>query len=306
MKTGRSAVGSALVWGTRGRGFKPHRPDSMVKVKCSYCKKIFYKPKGRVNEAKKFGWKQFCSPQCLRLARDKRKSFNCSNPTCKKTFKRSIKEVAASGYTFCSRSCSAIVNNPKSHKRKPKIRICSSCGKRFTGRKKYCSNKCVPKTPIVSKRKIIEEVQEYYKRNGRIPFKKEFYHAKAARLRFGTWNNAIKAAGFEPNPVMFAKKYIANDGHKCDSLAEKIIDDWLLLKEIPHETKVPYNKNRMTADFKVNGTFIEFLGLTGQLKKYDKLVKTKEKLWKERNLKVIKIYPEDLFPKNKLNEIIKF
>lgn len=112
-------------------------------------------------------------------------------------------------------------------------------------------------------------------------------------------------AGFEPNPVMFAKKHIANDGHKCDSLAEKIIDDWLYARRIPHEINVPYNKNNMTADFRVNGILIEFLGLHGKLHSYDRLVKVKKKLWKENRLEVIEIYPHHLFPKNKLYKVLQ-
>ncbi len=59
----------------------------------------------------------------------------------------------------------------------------------------------------------------------------------------------------------------------------------------------------MTADFKIRDTYVEFFGLKGQVKKYDQLVKEKEALWKVKNLKVIKIYPSDLFPKNKLDQI---
>lgn len=126
---------------------------------------------------------------------------------------------------------------------------------------------------------------------------------KAARNRFGTWNKAIIAAGFKPNPIRFANKYVANDGHKCDSMAEKIIDDWLYEKNIKHETKILYNYHRMTADFKIGDTYIEFFGLQGELESYDKLIKEKERLWKKKNLDVIRIYPGDLFPKNKLEQI---
>ena len=86
-------------------------------------------------------------------------------------------------------------------------------------------------------------------------------------------------------------------------MAEKIIDDWLFERDIKHKTKVPYNYHNMTADFKIGNIYVEFFGLRGQLEKYDKLVKEKESLWKEKNLKVIKIYPGDLFPKNKLDKI---
>ena len=86
-------------------------------------------------------------------------------------------------------------------------------------------------------------------------------------------------------------------------MAEKVIDDWLFEKKIKHETKIPYDYHQMTADFKINDTYVEFFGLQGQLEKYDKLVKEKEALWREKNLKVIKIYPSDLFPNNKLGQI---
>jgi hypothetical protein len=36
------------------------------------------------------------------------------------------------------------------------------------------------------------------------------------------------------------KKYIAKDGHKCDSFAEKIIDDWLYSNNVEHQRNIPY------------------------------------------------------------------
>ncbi len=38
---------------------------------------------------------------------------------------------------------------------------------------------------------------------------------------------------------MFAHYQIAEDGHKCDSMAEKIIDDYLLQNNIKHERNIP-------------------------------------------------------------------
>ena len=125
----------------------------------------------------------------------------------------------------------------------------------------------------------------------------------AVRKMFGTRNSAIIASGFKPNPVKFANKYIAKDGHKCDSMAEKIIDDWLFMRKVKHKTKIPYNYHRMTADFKIGDIYIEFFGLCGEIKSYDRLIKRKEEFYKEKNLKVIKNYPNDLFTKNKLNKI---
>ena len=60
----------------------------------------------------------------------------------------------------------------------------------------------------------------------------------------------------------------------------------------------------MTADFKVNNVIIEFLGLIGELKSYDKLATRKKKLWQSQHLNVIPIYPKDLFPHNQLNQVL--
>ena len=78
-----------------------------------------------------------------------------------------------------------------------------------------------------SKKELIGKIRQFYLKNRRIPLKREFNMYEEYKQRFGSWNNAIKLAGFEPNQVIFSKKFIAKDGHVCDSFAEKIIDDWL-------------------------------------------------------------------------------
>lgn len=130
---------------------------------------------------------------------------------------------------------------------------------------------------------------------------------KPARIAFGTWNKAVEAAGFKPNQLKFTHKYIANDKHVCDSLAEKIIDDWLFARKISHQRGVYYpNQNKFKTDFKVGNYWIEFFGLTGQLKTYDVLKKKKLELIKILRLKLIKIYPRDLFPVNLLDKRLGF
>lgn len=129
---------------------------------------------------------------------------------------------------------------------------------------------------------------------------------KRARKVFGTWNKAVEAAGFNPNPVLFAEKHIANDGHKCDSVAEKIIDDWFYTRKIKHKRRVPYPEDSsLTADFVTENNWIEFFGLAGEIKEYDKLLKRKQMLSKKYKLQLIEIYPKDLFPVNRLSEIIR-
>lgn len=157
----------------------------------------------------------------------------------------------------------------------------------------------------------IDRIKKFIKDFDRLPVKREFSKEyKRILLVFGTWNNLIKSAGFEPNPVMFSKKYISNDGHKCDSLSEKIVDDWLFARKIPHSVKVKYPwNNGMSADYKIGDYWIELFGLSGQLKSYDRLMKLKLEKISEYNLKVIKLYLSDIFPicrlEKKLNPLAK-
>ena len=79
---------------------------------------------------------------------------------------------------------------------------------------------------IPTNQELILRIKRFNKKHGRIPLKREFNSTYILYLkRFGGWNNAVRIAGFNPNPVFFAKKFIALDGHVCDSFAEKIIDD---------------------------------------------------------------------------------
>lgn len=160
--------------------------------------------------------------------------------------------------------------------------------------------------PKYSKPQLLYMLKDFYQRNSRVPTKKDFaaHYGSFVRI-FGAWNIAIKEAGLSPNPVLFAKKHYANDGHKCDSLAEKIIDDWLFSRNIQHERNIHYFDTKFTADFKIGDTFIEFFGLHGQLKRYDVLMRKKMKLIQQHNLKLISIFPNDIFPTLQLDSILK-
>jgi hypothetical protein len=151
--------------------------------------------------------------------------------------------------------------------------------------------------PTPSNKKLIQRIINFYKEQGRTPFKREFNNTyKEYRKRFGSWNNAIKLAGFEPNPVIFSKKFTAKDGHICDSYAEKIIDDWLFKYKVNHEKNLPYQNTKMTADFAVGNVRIEYFGLSGEDRLYDEIIKRKRRFCQKNDLKLIEIYPSNLFP----------
>ena len=282
-----------------------------IKVTCNYCSKNFQRSKNRVNEALKFGWSPYCSAKCQFTARLRGEYKNCQ--TCTKKLWRTPRELRASQTNrfFCNASCSAIFNNnlrsealPKNFCRHP------DCGKQISRSQFYCSQICGTfsrkRTSESLKKEVLSKIRKFNRINGRIPVKKEMYDAYGkARDVFGTWNKAIEAAGYKPNPVMFSNKYIAKDGHICDSMAEMIIDDWFNSRGISHQRSIPYPEvKKMTCDFVVNKTFIEFFGLAGELKEYDRLAKLKRRLSKKHDLKLIEIKPNHLFPKNKLDDVL--
>jgi hypothetical protein len=276
---------------------------SHVLLPCSFCNKEFYRYSKYVWENTKLGHRSFCSPQCLAQSRMKSKSVICENSTCKKSFAKQISRIST--HNYCSRSCAVTVNNKKFPKIPGIKKICPICKSVFKSREKYCSTSCNITGKTIAPNVLIKQIQDFYKIHGRIPLKREFQSTTAARKRFGSWNSAIIAAGFKPNPVMFSKKYTAKDGHICDSLAEKIIDDWFYRNKIAHKRRINYPGNpTLTVDFVVGDYWIEFFGLHGQHRRYDALRKEKLSLVKKYNLKFIDLYPHHLFPKNKLAEVL--
>lgn len=233
-------------------------------------------------------------------SRQKREILFCENLKCRKKLERTSSSI--SNHNYCSHSCAAFVSN-EAHSRNPGVvKICAHCSKEFKSRAKYCSRRCKNLGETIPGKELLDQIKDFVKKNDRVPYKKEFTHNHAARLRFGTWNNAIKAAGFDPNPVMFANKHVAKDGHKCDSFAEKIIDDWLHANKINHKRGVPYPSNeKFTCDFVVGDKWIEFFGLHGEHERYDQLWEQKLKIAKKHKLNFIGIYPEDIFKSNKFN-----
>lgn len=155
-----------------------------------------------------------------------------------------------------------------------------------------------------SKADLIKKIQDFYKSNNRIPVKREFYaNWRAFHRVFGSWNQAIIASGFTPNEIIFSKKFISKDGHICDSYSEKIIDDWLHSKNIPHLLHIPYPGQKLfKCDFLIHGKYwVEFLGLKGY-RSYDRLYIKKLVVAKMANIKIIELNATDLFPKFKIHE----
>ena len=79
--------------------------------------------------------------------------------------------------------------------------------------------------------------------------------------KFGSWQNAIRLCGYDLRSFKYGTTCIADDGHKCDSIGEVIIDNWLYKRNIYHELHVKYNvngSNCSTCDFVVGNVYIEY------------------------------------------------
>lgn len=266
-----------------------------MKIRCENCGNIFERSMSHYKEAIKFGWRQFCSTKCQSIAKGHTRVYSCSNLTCNKPFERTLSQAKLSKLLFCSHVCSAKYYAKITKKDRAHPCEMMGCSKTVTSAnkdKRFCSSECLSKFQRMSKytkQFVINIVQDFYHKHMRIPVKYELqYLYEPARKCFSTWNKAIEAAGFDTNPVLFAKHYVAKDGHKCDSLAEKIVDDWLFKRNILHRIHVPYPwNNGMKCDFLINNIWVELFGLEGQHNKYDELRRKKLKLVKKHNLKLL-------------------
>ncbi len=283
-----------------------------VRVRCNFCKKTFLKERKHYNENAQLGHNFYCSRNCLYKAAVKQKELVCGNPTCKKSFFRVPNDISASNY--CSTSCAAIVNNKK-YPRWPR-RFCKECGKEFKNRSsKYCSTECGYKQARkrgskYNQEQVIEIIQEFHRENGRVPARREALEiAGRAPHMFDSWNNAIEAAGLEPNRSHDSRMYQrsatkAEDGHECDSISEALIDNWLTKMGILHTRDFSYPNTNHKADWAIKDgkIFVEYFGLSKDSPRYDRTIRKKKAICRKHGIKLIEIYPKDIYPKNKLED----
>lgn len=288
-----------------------------VKIKCDFCNKLFLRRLHHVKESVKLGLNSYCSKKCQYKSKIKGRSLLCNNEYCKKEFYKTLHEISKTNY--CSRSCATIVNNQK-YPKWPK-RYCTKCRKEFKNREsKYCSREC-GRSALYNNRghiatkyifkEIREEIEKISKKLGRTPSRRELGNMSYAAIRiFGSWNNAITTVGLIPHRSHDHRMYKrsrtkAIDGHLCDSVSEATIDNWLHRNKIQHNRNVSYPNTNHLADWAIssNKIFIEYFGLAKDSPRYDRSIKQKQKICQKNNIKLISIYPKDLYPKNHLDEL---
>lgn len=285
---------------------------NLVKVKCAFCGKEYFRQAGRVNEAKKFGWNQYCSKECLAKDRTKKRVLICEN--CAKTFERAPNDV--SPHNYCSQSCAAIVNNKRYPKREVKLKICPVCQKQFKGVSKYCSKECKLRAlRRYTPQELIQIIKKTAQKLKRVPARREMEGInKTCKRFFGSWNNTILAAGLQPNRSHSQRMYkrtntVAADGHLCDSISELLIDNWFIKNKIEHTRNVFYPDTNYKADWGIDlkgkTIFVEYFGLAKDSPRYDRSIAKKKALCCKHKIKLIEIYPWDLYPKINLGTKLK-
>lgn len=133
----------------------------IVILKCSRCKAKVRRSHGRINEAKKFGWKTYCSLGCQTSARNIKQEFQCSRPSCGKTFARAPHKILSTAF-YCSQACAAIINNSKYPKRKAAIKKCLYCKKNFKSNDAYCSRDCKNQSQVMKTEEVSKRIKEFY------------------------------------------------------------------------------------------------------------------------------------------------
>ena len=192
----------------------------MISVKCRQCNKAILKELRRVNENLKLRNNFYCSRRCQYEYQTLKKEITCENIECGKLFLRRPK--AYSTHNYCSRSCAIHVNNSKFPKRESIFKICANkyYFKKFNSKVKYCSMECLRLSKWHTPSKILEVIKEAYDKTGRTPSRREFEKISKPLIRFfGSWNNALIAAGLTPNRSHSQRMYrrvntTAQDGHR--------------------------------------------------------------------------------------------
>ncbi len=310
----------------------------MQTVKCEYCGKEYEKYSKYVDYNIREGLKFYCSRKCVGLSKNKKHDFECFTCGIKIKVKHSEFKKSKSKKFFCSSSCAAKINSKRKHTTEQNLKIkkillekysdkritkkCLICGKEFKSlscrKRKVCSRACrhtfmfgtVPYDFQYSKEDVLKLIKNLIEKQGYIPSSKitERRLVHGAKKYFGSWNKAIKELGFKPNSQKYVKrKTRCLDGHISDSISEMTVDNWLYAHGIEHEKNKKYPEGQLTCDFYLPDydIWIEYFGLFGN-QEYQKTIERKKIVCEKHNLKLIEIYPNDIYPKSKLNDVLSF
>jgi len=160
----------------------------------------------------------------------------------------------------------------------------------------------IPPRNLFNNKNFVETIPKN-RTNQVIPALITIAHPEVYEQMFGSWLNALIVSGTlndDAHRLIFGTMCMAEDGHECRSLAEKLIDDWLYKNGLAHVTEPFYpvdavlNPNGlMRADWQVEDFFIEYFGLVG-LEDYEEKMKVKRRICEKHGIRLVAIMQEDL------------
>jgi hypothetical protein len=117
-----------------------------------------------------------------------------------------------------------------------------------------------------------------------------------------SWSDWLRLARLLPDELRTSRGVVsvANDGHRCLSMLERSIDDFMSLHGIVHEQEPSYpydptlNATGLRADWRLaDGAFVEAFGLIGNAS-YDSKVERKRALTRKHGIRLVEVVQRDL------------
>ncbi|MFA6235521.1 MAG: hypothetical protein WC824_15200, partial [Bacteroidota bacterium] len=122
----------------------------------------------------------------------------------------------------------------------------------------------------MTKEEVIEQLLFIAKQTGHTPSSKLVPDrlVSAALRFFETWNKAMESVGLPPTiDHLHRKRICCSDGHRADSISERVIDDWLYRQGVLHERSKLYpGELKLNCDFYLpdHNVWMEYFGLWGR------------------------------------------
>ena len=162
---------------------------------------------------------------------------------------------------------------------------------------------------LFDKSKLLDQIKEFYIKNNRIPAIREFKRINpnvadsVTFIRhFGSWNNAIKAAGFEPNYNNgYGKRTIARDGVLYRSKVEAYFVDNYLYGKYTYEYENKYDNHNKYYDFYIKELDL-YIEIAGGLNPEN--IQQKILINREENKNLLVIFSDSIYSKQELKEFL--
>ena len=195
------------------------------------------------------------------------------------------------------------LNRLQIHKKYPNLTGNLSDIKRLIVKKLELVDNYNYQTSDVTKQFIIEKIKEWYTKFGRIPENRDWYNSQGGEWPnhnqlyklFGSWNNAIIAAGFKPNIQNgFGTIGKAKDNNNYRSLHEVwFVENILIPSTLEYKYEILYPKpySDLLYDFYLPELDL-YIEIDGGLR--PKSILNKIKINKELNRKLLVINSSDL------------